>query len=125
MTYFISGHGSLTIQQFSKHYVPRILKAMSQPKINFIVGDFKGVDTFAQNFLQKHLVPRIKVTVYHMFENPRTPRIKGFTYIGGFTSDNERDTAMTNASDADIALILKGKEKSGTAKNILRRLTIS
>lgn len=42
---------------------------------------------------------------------------------GGFTSDIERDKAMTEHSDYDIAFIRKGKESSGTAQNILRRWT--
>lgn len=43
-------------------------------------------------------------------------------YVGGYESDTERDTAMTHASDQDIAFIRgKSKSKSGTAENILRR----
>jgi len=41
--------------------------------------------------------------------------------MGGFTTDDERDAAMTMASDADIAWVRPGRKKSGTAKNLARR----
>lgn len=64
------------------------------------------------------------VTVYHMLDQPRN-NVGNRVTLGGFKSDEERDSAMTSASDYDIAWIRKGKEKSGTAKNILRRRTMS
>ena len=46
-----------------------------------------------------------------------------FKTIGGFTGDAERDIAMTNISDEDIAWIKVGGERSGTAQNLMRRIT--
>ncbi len=46
-------------------------------------------------------------------------------YVGGFETDRDRDSAMTNASSEDIAFIRsKSKWDSGTAENILRRHTM-
>lgn len=46
-------------------------------------------------------------------------------YVGGFKTDRDRDSAMTNASSEDIAFIRsKSKWDSGTAENILRRRTM-
>lgn len=49
------------------------------------------------------------------------PKLYGFKTVGGFESDRVRDEAMTAASDADIAWVRPGREKSGTAKNLKRR----
>lgn len=46
-------------------------------------------------------------------------------YVGGFETDRDRDSAMTNVSSEDIAFIRsKSKWDSGTAENILRRRTM-
>lgn len=45
--------------------------------------------------------------------------------VGGFETDRDRDSAMTNVSSEDIAFIRsKSKWDSGTAENILRRHTM-
>ena len=54
-----------------------------------------------------------------MFESPR--HNAGFPTESGFQSDEERDIAMTYNSDRDIAWVRKGREKSGTQKNLDRR----
>lgn len=47
-------------------------------------------------------------------------------YRGGFESDTDRDSAMTKASDRDIAFLRsKSKWDSGTAENLLRRQTMT
>lgn len=114
---FISGHGDLSPEEFDKHYKLEIDKAISDG-CSFVVGDFRGADTFAQIYLYQYTQ---KVTVYHMFDTPRCN--PGYLACGGFTSDDERDAAMTKNSDYDIAWVRPGKEKSGTAKNIQRRKT--
>jgi len=62
-----------------------------------------------------------RVTVYHMLEAPRNINPKITQTVGGFESDDERDSAMTKASFEDIALVRTNKKLSGTAENILRR----
>ena len=98
---------------------------VANPDIRFVVGDYQGVDIMAQNFLLDDIeIDPENITVYHMFEVPRNanPKVKHFK--GGFLTDSERDTAMTNASAYDIAYVRNNKKISGTAENILRRFTL-
>lgn len=115
MIAFISGHLKITDDEFTKYYVGRILEAVRQGH-SFVIGDAVGVDNLAQQLLKNY---KNAVTVYHMLEKPRYNQ--DFPTIGGYTSDDERDAAMTAASDYDIAWVRPGKENSGTAKNIARR----
>lgn len=127
-TAFISGHLDLTEKEFKEHYIPRINSALRHG-YDFVVGDAKGCDFMAQKYLKPLLETRSRVdgssfyhgiTVYHMFDKPRNC-IKGFRTKGGFTSDEDRDSEMTTVSELDIAWVRKGRETSGTAKNIERR----
>jgi hypothetical protein len=54
-----------------------------------------------------------------MFDEPR--HNVGFRTVGGFQSDVDRDFAMTQDSNIDIAWVRKGSERSGTQQNIDRR----
>ena len=56
-----------------------------------------------------------------MFDSPRNKNEKITKTKGGFTSDEERDAAMTNASSKDIAFVRDNTKISGTGSNILRR----
>ena len=103
---FISGHRDLT-----------------QEEIEFVIGDYEGCDTMAQEYLTEQGFDPSRVTIYHMGDKPMNLVNKHFKTIGGFKNDIERDSAMTNASTYDVAYIRKGKENSGTAQNILRRIT--
>ncbi len=122
MVYFISGHRDITQKEFDTLYKDAIVRAINENggKCEFVVGDYQGVDMMAQEFLSEYFDPK-KVTVYHMFDSPRNIASKEFNTKGGFKSDEERDAAMTNDSDKDIAFVRKGKRDSGTAQNIIRR----
>lgn len=124
MVYFISGHRNIDQEFFDKYYRP-LLEAVLQndPFPKFVVGDCEGVDTMAQDWLEKNVTKDI-VTVYHMYDSPRH-NAGPFKTVGGFKSDIERDEAMTRNSDIDIAYIMKGRWTSGTAQNILRRYEVS
>ncbi len=115
MRVFISGHLDLTEQEFATHYVPDLQRHLAAGH-SFVTGDAPGADTFAQKWLKER---GANVTVFHMFTSPRFNA--DFATVGGFTSDKERDTAMTGASDTDVARVRPGKESSGTAKNLKRR----
>ena len=119
-TYFISGHLDLTREEFDEHYETRIREAVLE-RAFFVVGDAKGADSMAHSLLYQLLNNQSSnyVRVFHMFEYPRN----NFQHsvVGGFESDEERDAAMTDSSDEDIAWVRPGKEKSGTAKNLKRR----
>lgn len=120
MTRFISGHVDLTEQEFSDHYVRPIFSAVLDGD-DFVLGDAAGADRMAADYLWslRFTNPDMKVTVFHMFDSPRYN--PGFPTQCGYQSDEERDAAMTAASDLDIAWVRPGREKSGTAKNLARR----
>lgn len=123
ITYFISGHREISDNEFEFNYAPLLELALNNtPNARFIVGDYYGVDIMAQNYLIDvlHVEPE-RITVYHMFENPRNINPKITNTVGGFKSDDERDAAMTENSFEDIALVRDENKLSGTAKNILRR----
>jgi hypothetical protein len=114
---FISGHLDLTQEEFDEHYKPKIHEAIVRGH-DFVVGDARGADNMAQQFLANHeCKPRF--IVYHMFDSPRHGA--GYHTNGGFQTDAERDAKMTSISQYDIAWVRAGREKSGTAKNIARR----
>jgi hypothetical protein len=119
-TAFVSGHLDLTDEEFQQHYADKISEACNLGH-RIVVGDAGGCDLIAQKFLY-HVPSEFcdHITVYHMFDHPRNNPC-GYSTIGGFQSDGERDEAMTEASDYDIAWVRPGREKSGTAQNILRR----
>lgn len=113
---YVSGHLDLTEEEFHAHYVPQIDEACAAG-CRFVVGDARGADLL----FQRHAHARgLVVTVFHMFERPRH-HVGDFALVGGFASDTERDEAMTAASSRDIAWVRPGRERSGTAKNLLRR----
>lgn len=114
-TVFISGHIHTKNSEFEEHYIPQLEKALNEG-CKFVVGDAGGIDAMAQKWLKAR---GADVVVYHMFTSPR--HNAGFPTKGGYTNDEERDSAMTNDSDRDLAWVRPGKEKSGTAANIARR----
>lgn len=116
MICFISGHLDLTVEEFNTHYRPLIDKALCNEH-SFVIGDAKGTDCLAQIYL---IDKTNKVIIYHMLDKPRNNK-GNFKTIGGFISDNERDSQMTKDSDYDIAWVRQGRENSGTAKNLKRR----
>lgn len=118
MIAYISGHLDIHDDEFLEHYVPKIKDAIVKGH-SFVVGDARGTDKFAQDFLGNFMAED-EVVVYHMFQKPRNNK-PCFNTKGGFKSDEERDVAMTAASDYDIAWVRPGREKSGTAKNLARR----
>jgi hypothetical protein len=123
--YFVSGHQDITAEEFEQHYVPRLTKAVNEGA-SFVVGDARGCDARTQAFLFLFLANspnrHVRVTVYHMHTTPRVFLCSRFDRAGGFTSDTARDSGMTVVSDEDIAWVRPGREKSGTAKNLERRV---
>ena len=154
MVFFVSGHGDVTLDEFKAIYVPILDKITTAilcgEKHSFVIGDFKGVDTFAQHYIKRVFddflmynnafsmddmfltaqanknkeifFENYPVTIYHLFEYPRIKASEMYKSVGGFTSDEERDAAMTKNSDFDIAFVKESKLKSGTYKNIYRRI---
>lgn len=135
MIYFISGHRDLSYEDFEKYYIPVIDNIMGRDGMaEFVVGDCDGVDKYAMDYIYKNYKEYCILTIYHMFTSPRnTPLNKvvddfnnykdnNWVYFkGGFRSDIERDSAMTNVSNIDIAFVKDNRWDSGTAQNIKRR----
>lgn len=120
-TAFISGHRDVTEEEFQEHYAVKISSAYFSGQ-NFVVGDYYGVDIMAQKLLHNLWAGPDRVTVYHMFDEPRNIVDEyRVNRVYGFKTDTERDAAMTVASDYDIAWVRVGKYNSGTAQNIIRR----
>lgn len=135
MTYFISGHRNLSYEDFEKYYIPIINKIIEKDdRAEFVIGDCNGVDKFAMDYIYKYYKEYCCLIIYHMFTSPRnTPmnkKVEKFNnymdgtevyFVGGFKSDEERDSAMTRNSDFDIAFVKDNRWNSGTAQNIKRR----
>jgi hypothetical protein len=105
------------MDEFREHYVPRLEVAVRE-EAAFVVGDARGCDLMTQLYLFD--ARALRVQVFHMFTAPRN-NVGGIPTISGFVSDLARDTAMTAASDADIAWVRPGRKGSGTAANLARR----
>ena len=121
-TYFISGHRNITELEFEKYKNILSVILNETPDARFVVGDYHGVDIMCQNYLLDEIeINPQQITVYHMFEKPRYVNTKVINLIGGFKTDEERDSAMTLNSSKDVAFIRNHTELSGTAQNILRR----
>lgn len=129
-TAFISGHLDLTEAEFREHYAP-VLDQLINENWSFVVGDAPGADLMAQAYLAARVpqvrsceplpIPAHNARVFHMLSAPRN-NPHGFPTVGGIETDRARDEAMTAASVLDVAWVRPGREKSGTAKNLKRRL---
>lgn len=143
-TYFVSGHLDLSEAEFAQHYVPQLTQYASEPQTQFIVGTARGADSMALHWLLDngaHITVCHKSAAVHPawsaeFESC-TARIHAI--VGGFDTDEARDTYMTAHSDADIAWVrpmtpeiearlkaelgkrYKPGRVSGTQKNLDRR----
>lgn len=142
MRYFISGHLDLSQEEFDTHYLPQIINVLNDPDARFVIGDAMtkdskrlSCDQEAQNYLVKNGYGD-RITIYHMMDKPRFLLNSDIKTIGGFQSDDERDSQMTEDSDQDIAWVrpqeeckrLYGKKYKegrlfGTEKNLRRRNT--
>lgn len=117
MTAFISGHLTLTGEEFDTYYRPTI-DDMIKAGHAVVVGDARGADLMAQTYLSQ--CGHREVTVYHMFNQPRV-NVGNWPTVGGYTSDRSRDAAMTAASTYDIAWVRDPAKRSGTRDNLERR----
>lgn len=115
-TVFISGHKHTKDAEFAEHYDKQI-EALLATGTHFVVGDGDGFDTKVQGIL--HDAGAV-VTVFHMKKEARN-NVGEFPTQGGFDTREARDAAMTAASDADLAWVRPGREKSGVGFNVTRR----
>ena len=121
---FISGHNDLDIKEYVKWYGPIISEYVNKGYY-FVVGDCKGIDTFAQYQLN-HLLPKDqlkRVKIFYKGDKPAYCLSEEFFQLGGFVSHEEAAVAMTICSDIDVAFVKVGRENTLTAQNIIRRFT--
>jgi hypothetical protein len=141
---FVSGHVEIEQADFILHYKAELDKAVAEGH-HFVIGNAKGVDTLALQYLlveQKVDPKSITVFVFDRYRNQEEiaklyqEKCKVHTRTG-FASYTDRDKAMTLASDYDIAWVrdvetakkLYGQDwtaskKSGTQLNLERRINV-
>ncbi|MFD1001101.1 hypothetical protein ACFQ21_17370 [Ohtaekwangia kribbensis] len=123
MYIYIFGNGNTSFSDFRKYYETPLLQVVNNPGVHFLVGEFRGVDTLALEFL-KTLTPH--VTLYHVGERPRylpdrfKTHVAEWKVIGNFKTDQERDCAAIDRCTHYLAIDFNSdeKRKSGTLKNI-------
>jgi hypothetical protein len=135
--YFIFGHMDLSQADFDQYYKDKISQAAEDKHSCFVVGSAPGADSMALALLTKLCSPQdlYRITVYHKGDAPETSVDTRIQTVGGFKTHDEKDSAMTRASDIDIAYLrsvdesrkLYGEKydptkKSSTQKNLERRL---
>jgi hypothetical protein len=110
MTAFVSGHTDLTKEEFLQHYVPQLDSAIIQ-KCHFVLGNARGADQLALNYLLDRNVDPSTIVLYcyPSLTSEEKARVlgsqAGIKIIEGFPSYNQRDSAMTRASTHDIAWV--------------------
>ncbi len=125
-TYFIKGHCNLTPEEFETHYKNEIDKVIISRTNKFVIGNARGVDTMALEYLLKNNYPGNMNTIYYS----KSKKSKSIDYyknlnvnvIEGFISYSKRDEKMTIESDIDIAWVRPQHETEELLKkNLLRR----
>jgi hypothetical protein len=119
LCYFISGHLDLSETEFQTYYVPPLDAAIASGA-SFVVGDARGADFMAQQYLKSQHV--VNVMVYHMGETPLNN--VGYPTQGKFVNHRDKDAAMTLASTHDIAWVRSEKsQKTLYGKNYRKRIS--
>ncbi len=119
---YLFGNGNTSFDIFLDKYKPVIDKALNN-KLNFLVCDFKGIDTLIMEYLKDKTSD---VTIYHCFEKPRylpdkfKTKVSEWHIKSGFFNDTDRDIYVINNCDYYFAIDFNSdnKRKSGTQKNI-------
>jgi hypothetical protein len=118
----IFGNGNLSLNDFLTEYLT-YLDTLDFDNDAFIVGDFRGADTLALEYLK---TKSANVKVFHVGERPRyfpdkfKTKVGTWKTVGGFRNDAARDLAMIQACTHFIGVDYNSDENrvSGTAKNI-------
>jgi hypothetical protein len=130
MNIFLFGNGNISLDDFTKIYIEPIKSIGFGPDIHFTVCDFRGTDTLAIEFLKTETP---NVSIFHIGEKSRylpdkfKTKVDKWTFIGGFTSDKERDIAAIENCTHFLAFDFNSDEirKSGTLKNIEKCLKLN
>lgn len=122
MKVYIFGNGNIRYSDFEALYLKPI-KRLIKEKAEFIVCDFRGVDTLVMEYLK---CETDKVSVIHIGEKPRylpdkyRTKVSQWKVIGGFEDDQSRDDYAINLCTHFIATDFNSSDKriSGTQRNI-------
>jgi len=123
MHIYVFGNGNISFADFIHYYQQPLSSYLSNNKVSFSVGDYKGVDTLVMELLKRE---SSHVTVYHVGERPRylpdkyKTKVSSWKLIGGFDTDEARDLAAIESCSHYLAVDFNSDEqrKSGTLKNI-------
>ena len=125
MKIYIFGNGNISFSDFKRLYEKPLLHYCSLDNVEFLLCDFRGVDTLTMEVLKTETS---NVTVFHLGEKPRylpdkfKTKVNDWRIVGGFVSDEQRDGECINACTHFLAVDFNSdnKRKSGTQKNIER-----
>ena len=122
---FICGNGNCSLEQWISYYKLGIDTYGFENGQQFILGDFRGVDTLTMEYLKDKTH---NVTICHLYNKPRYLPDKFNTYVdewnikGGFKSNTERDEYMIRSCTYYLGFDQNSNKKriSGTFKNLQR-----
>lgn len=123
MKIYIFGNGNTTFENFQEYYLKPIEKIIEKKEIEFILCDFRGVDTLTMEYLK---AKTNNVTLLHIGDKPRyipdkyKTKVSSWNIIGNFENDNLRDDYAIERCTHFIAKDFNSNKdrKSGTQKNI-------
>ena len=118
---FISGNRDLSEKDFITYYLPYLHELISNDNVIFNISDDEGCSEIAQVLLNSILEDRNRVNIYCIGDKPKYYLSENFTCFSGFKTLEERNAAMTLASNMDIHIILSGKGRSMIEDNLCRR----
>ena len=120
---YVFGNGNINYADFEVTYLKPIKRILHEGNLEFILGDFRGVDTLIMEYLKSESA---QVSVLHIGEKPRylpdkyRTKVSQWKIIGGFEDDESRDRYAISNCTHYIATDFNSdnKRKSGTQKNI-------
>lgn len=118
---FISGNLDLSDKQFMQYYMPILTELAKEDFVYFNLSDDEGCSEMSQILLNKLLIDRNRVTIYCIGDTPKHYVSENFVCFHGFKTLEERNAAMTLASNNDLHVILPGKGSSSIKDNLCRR----
>ena len=129
MIIYVFGNGNIAFSDFLSCYAAPLKNLFGNPEHHFIVCDFRGVDTLTMELLKSETG---NASIYHMGTRPRyipdrfQTKVSQWKFVGGFTSDMERDRAAIENCTHFLATDFNSdaSRKSGTQKNIEKCLSL-
>ncbi len=123
MIVYIFGNGNIKYSDFHKLYVRPIDRLLKDGNVEFIICDFRGLDTLVMEYLKSETK---NVSVIHIGDKPRyipdkfKTKVNEWQFIGDFKDDKSRDDYAIDKCTHFIAFDFNSNSKrvSGTLRNI-------